>query len=68
MADQRFDYWFLSPLGGDWFYYFREYGFDSIEWVELKIDNTAQYEIVLGILKQINLPSSKSYSGFKIHG
>lgn len=59
---------YLSPWDGDWFYHFREGGFDSIEWVELKIDSTAQYEIVLGILKQINLPGSKSESGFKIYG
>lgn len=35
---------------------------------ELKIDSTAQYEIVSGILKQINLPGSKSKGGFKIYG
>ena len=59
---------YLSPWNGDWFYHFREGGFNSIEWVELKIDSTAQYEIILGILKQINLPGSKSESAFKIYG
>ena len=59
---------YLSPRDGDWFYHFREGGFDSIEWVELKIDSIAQYEIVSGILKQINLPGSKSKGGFKIYG
>lgn len=59
---------YISPWDGDWFYHFKDSGYNSIEWVELKIDSNAQYEKVLALLKQIHLPGSKSEHGFKIYG
>ena len=53
---------------GEWYYHFSEGGFDSIEWVEIKIDEDKDGETVKNELKKIHVPGHETKNGFKVYG
>jgi len=58
----------LSSWDGDWYYHFREGGYEDIEWVEIKVTSSEQSEAVLAALKSLHLPGETTAAGFKIYG
>lgn len=59
---------YISNWDGEWYYHFSEGGFSDIEWVEIKIENQEQLELVLSELKSIHVPGKKTEFGFKVFG
>ena len=57
-----------GPWDGEWFYHFRSGGYSSMEWVELRLADPQQREVVARILESINLPGSHTNEGFVIYG
>ena len=59
---------FVSPWDGEWFYHFREGGYDSIEWVEIRVISPAQNAAVLASLREVHLPGHRIEQGFRVYG
>jgi hypothetical protein len=59
---------YLCDWDGDWFYHFKDGGFQTIEWAEIKIENPSQHSAVLQVLRQIHVPMRTSEFGFKVFG
>lgn len=53
---------------GEWFYHFRECGYDSIEWVELKTVDLRQRDAVRDCLRAIHVPGTETEQGFRVLG
>src|ERR1700722_19734338 len=59
---------YLSDWDGDWFYHFRNGGYDSIERVEIQVMSAEQEAVVLALLRQIQLPGKRIEAGFRVYG
>ena len=59
---------YLSSWDGEWIYHFREGGYSSIEWVEIKVQSVEQDAAVLKSLREIHLPGHRIDQGFRIYG
>lgn len=59
---------YISEWDGEWFYHFRCGGYDTIEWVELKIESAPQRDSVREILRQVHVPGRETDAGFCVYG
>jgi hypothetical protein len=59
---------YVSGWDGEWFYHFREAGYESIEWVEIRIESPEQHAAVFEVLKAVHVPGHQTENGFKIYG
>lgn len=59
---------YLSPWDREWFYHFRNGGYESIQWVEIAADTDEQRDEILTELKKIHLPGERTEIGFRIFG
>lgn len=59
---------YLSDWDGEWFYHFREGGYDTIEWLEIQTASPQQEAAVAAILQQIHVPGERNRDGFKVYG
>ena len=59
---------FIPEWDGEWFYHFRNGGYESIEWVEIKITSTEQDEAVLDAFRSIHLPGERTEHGYRVFG
>jgi hypothetical protein len=59
---------FVSLWDGEWFYHFSADGYETIEWLELKIDTPTQEKCVMEILHKIHVPVRKSHDGVMVLG
>lgn len=59
---------YTCPWEGEWFYHFRNGGYSTIEWVELRIDSPAQREAVLAVLRKVHVPGEETELGFRVWG
>ncbi len=59
---------YISHWEGEWFYHFKNGGYKTIEWVEIKVETKEQEKAILEIIKTINLPGKRVDSGFRIYG
>ena len=59
---------YLSPWDGEWFYHFRNGGYDSVEWVEIQISSLEQDAAVFASLKAIQVPGTRIQCGFRVYG
>lgn len=59
---------YICPWDGEWFYHFRAGGYDSIEWVEIRVDSPEQDKAVETALKSIHVPGERTETGFKVYG
>jgi hypothetical protein len=59
---------FIPEWDGEWFYHFRDGGYESIEWVEIKITSTEQDRAVFAALKAIHVPGERTEDGYRIFG
>jgi hypothetical protein len=57
-----------GPWDGEWYYHFRVGGYRTIEWVELKLRDATQRDIVANALAIIGLPGTHTEAGFIIYG
>ena len=58
----------LCDWQGEWFYHFREGGYDTIYWVEIRTESDEQKQTVLSLLKEIHVPGEETETGFKVYG
>jgi hypothetical protein len=58
----------ICPWDREWFYHFRDGGYESIEWVEIEVLSSAQDATVLALLRQIHLPGHRIDRGFRVYG
>jgi hypothetical protein len=59
---------YVSPWDRDWFYRFRDAGYESIEWAEIEVQSPAQDSAILAILRQIHSPGHRTDQGFRVYG
>jgi hypothetical protein len=58
----------VSPWDGDWYYHFREGGYDTIHWVEIRTTAPAQQEAVKAALHRVHVPGHRIDEGFRVYG
>ena len=58
----------ISSWDGEWFYHFREGGYESIEWVEIQVSSADQDAAILALLRSIHLPGHRVEEGYRIYG
>lgn len=59
---------YVCPWDGEWFYHFRSCAYQSIHWVEIKVDSADQRNVVIDALEKIRVPGTTSEFGFKVFG
>jgi hypothetical protein len=59
---------YICPWDSEWFYHFRNAGYDSIEWTEIEVLEPTQDASVLAILQQIHLPGHRIDREFRVYG
>ena len=59
---------YLSPWDGDWYYHFREGGYDTIQWVEIRATAPPQGEVVEAALRRVHVPGHRTDEGFRVYG
>lgn len=59
---------YVSEWYGEWFYHFRDGGYDSIEWVEIRITSEEEERAILAALKAIHVAGERSEVGFRVFG
>jgi hypothetical protein len=59
---------YVSDWHSGWYYHFNEGGYETIEWVELQIENSEQYTAVEEQLKSIHVPGHEIEGGFRVYG
>ena len=57
-----------SDWDREWFYHFREGGYDTIEWVEIEVPPETERETILKVLRQIHVPGEPTELGFRVFG
>jgi hypothetical protein len=58
----------ISPWDGEWFYHFRDGGYESIEWAEIEVLSPTHNSDILKLLREIHLPGHRIDRGFRIYG
>lgn len=59
---------YICPWDSEWFYHFRDGGYESIEWVEIEVVSLTQDAAVLALLQLIHLPGHRIDRGFRVYG
>ena len=47
---------FTSPWDGEWYYHFRDGGYDSIEFVEIRAEDPQHLDSIVASLRAIHVP------------
>ncbi|WP_020466962.1 DUF6678 family protein [Singulisphaera acidiphila] len=59
---------YICPYDKDWFYHFRNGGYDSIEWVHIRLDSPEQDRAVEMALRRVHVPGHRVEGGFRVYG
>jgi hypothetical protein len=59
---------YIPEWDGEWFYHFRDGGYESIEWVEIRITSPEQDQAVLCALRSIHVAGERTAEGYRIFG
>ena len=59
---------FIPEWDGEWFHHFRNGGYESIEWVEIKVTSKEQDEAVTSALRAIHVPGERTEHGYRVFG
>jgi len=59
---------YVCPWDGEWFYHFRDGGYETVDWVEIEAASIQQRDIVLRRLHEIHVPGEASTQGFIVFG
>ena len=65
---KNIDNGYISNWDGDWFYHFRLDGYDTIEWLEIKVNNDEIKNDIVRILRKIHVPGEVFKDHIKIYG
>jgi hypothetical protein len=59
---------YRSPPDRDWFYHFREGGYESILHVDIQVETPTQRELVRSALRKVHVPGEETPEGFRVFG
>lgn len=59
---------YRSQPDGEWFYHFREDGYESILHLDIRVETPAQRELVRSALKKVHVPGEEKPEGFRVFG
>lgn len=59
---------FVSVWDSEWFYHFKDGGYEDLEWVEIMPATVEQAPKLLAALRAIHLPGIATEVGFKVFG
>jgi hypothetical protein len=59
---------YVSPWDGEWLYHFREGGYSSIEWVEIRVTTPEQDAAVEAVLRRVHLTGHRVEQGIRVYG
>ncbi len=59
---------FIPEWDGEWFHHFRTGGYESIEWVEIRVTSAEQDEAVANALRAIHVPGERTEHGYRVFG
>ncbi|GAA0076942.1 hypothetical protein UT300005_13200 [Clostridium sp. CTA-5] len=65
---KNIDNGYLSNWDGEWFYHFKLMGYDTIEWLEIKVDNEEMKNKIVNILRKIHVPGEILNNSIKVYG
>ena len=52
----------------EWYYHFREGGYELTEWVEIRTESNEQRHSVLSVLDRVHVPTEEISDGFRVYG
>jgi hypothetical protein len=58
----------VTAWDSEWFYHFRDGGYDIIEWVEIETTSIPQDTAVFEALAKIHVPGEKLPNGYRVYG
>ena len=59
---------YVCPWDREWFYHFRNGGYEIIEWVEIETTSVEQDKAVYKVLSEIHVPGEKFLNGYRFYG
>ena len=59
---------YVCPWDKEWFYHFKQGGYETIEWVEIQTLSPKQEAVVIKALTSIHVPGEKISEGYRIYG
>jgi hypothetical protein len=59
---------YRSPPDHEWYYHFRDGGYDSILHVDILVKGAAQREMVRSALRKVHVPGEETPEGFRVFG
>lgn len=59
---------YRSPPDREWYYHFRDRGYEDILYVDIFADDLAHRERIRLAIKQLHLPGEETGDGFRIYG
>ncbi len=59
---------YRSPPDREWFYHFRDGGYESILYVDIQVDTPIQRELVRSALRKVHVPGEELPEGFRVFG
>jgi Family of unknown function (DUF6678) len=59
---------YVSPWDREWYYHFRDGGYGSIEWLEIRVTTTKEDAAVEAALHEIGVPGHRVEHGFRVYG
>lgn len=65
---RNIDNGYLSNWDAEWFYHFRLGGYDTIEWLEIKVENEEIKNEIINILRKIHVPGEVLKDSIKVYG
>ncbi len=59
---------YISYWDADWYYHFKNGGYETIEWLEIQVKDEEQKNDVLCLLKKINVPGEVGENSIFVFG
>ena len=59
---------YYSDADAEWFYHFRDGGYDDIQYVDIFADGEGHREEIRSALKTIHVPGEETKDGFRVYG
>jgi len=59
---------YVTPWDREWYYHFREGGYELTEWVEIRTESEEQKQGVLSVLDRVHVPTEEISDGFRVYG
>ncbi len=59
---------YISPWDGEWYYHFKDGGYKTIEWLEIKVETVEIRDEVRTILRNIHVPGVACDNVIRVYG